>query len=78
MRINGSVVEQVNINNLLILTVMNKLYWTQNADKIIKKGRQRLFFFRILKSYNVNINVKINFYRAVIEIIMTTNILVWI
>ena len=56
---------------------MNTSSWIQNADKIIKNGRQRLFFLRILKSYNVNINVMINFYRVVIQSILTTNILVW-
>ena len=44
MRINGSAVYQVNINNLFDLTVISKLPWTQNADEIIKKGTQRLFF----------------------------------
>ena len=76
--INGSAVEQINTHKFHGLTVMNTLSWTQNADKIIKNGRQRLLFFLlILKSYNVNINVMINFYHAVIESIFTTNILVW-
>ena len=75
--INGSAVEQVNIYKFLGLAVMNTSSWTQDADKIIKNGRQRLFFLRILKSYNVNINVMITFYRVVIEIILTMNILVW-
>ena len=35
------------------------------------------FFLRILKSYNVSIDAMINFYCAVIERILTTNILVW-
>ena len=56
---------------------MNTSSWTQNADKIIQDGRQRLIFLPILKSYSVNINVIINFHRAVIESTLTTNILVW-
>ena len=71
--INGSAVEQANIHKFLSLTAMNTLSWTQNADKITKMGRQGLFFLNILKSYNININVMINFYRAVIEGILTTN-----
>ena len=59
--INNSAVEQVNIYKFLGLTVMNTLSWTQIADKIIKKGRQKLFFLRILKSCNVDINVMIIF-----------------
>ena len=72
--INSSAVEQVNIHKCLGLTVMNTLSWTQNAVKIIKKGRQRLFFLLILKSCNVDINVMINFYCSVIDSIWTTNI----
>ena len=75
--ISGIAVKQVNIHKCLCLTVMNALFWTQNADKIIKKGRQKLFFLRILRSYNVDINVMINFYCVVIEIFLATNILVW-
>ena len=36
-----------------------------------------LFLLRIIKSYIVNFNVMINSYRAVIESILTTIILVW-
>ena len=74
--INGSAVEQISIKIFFGLTVLNTLSWTQNADKIIKNRRQ-MFFLHILKSYNVNIDVMINFYCAVIERILTTNILVW-
>ena len=44
---------------------------------LIKNGRQMLFFLCISRSYNVNANVMINFYCAVIESIFTTNILAW-
>ena len=33
--ISGIAVKQVNIHKFLALTVMNTLFWTQNADKII-------------------------------------------
>ena len=75
--LNGSTIEQEYSHKFIGLTVMNSLSWTQNADKIIKNVKQRLFSLRILKSYNVNINVMINFYCAVNEGIFTTNILVW-
>ena len=74
--INGSAVEQVNINKKFGLAVMNTSSWTEIADKIIKDGRRSLFCLRILISYN-DINVMINFYRAVIESILTMSILVW-
>ena len=46
---------------------MNTSSCAKNADKIIKKVRKRLFFLRMLKSYNANINVMINFCHAVIK-----------
>ena len=36
--INSSTIEPVNIHQFICLTVMNTLCWSQNADKIIKKG----------------------------------------
>ena len=47
--INGSAVKQVDIHKFLGLTVMNTLSCIQNTDKIITKGRQRLFFLHIKK-----------------------------
>ena len=76
--INFSAVGQVNIHNFHGLTVVNTLPWTQNADKISKEGRQRLWFFLLtLRSCNASINVMINFHRAVVESPLTTTILVW-
>ena len=76
--INSSAVEHLDIHKYLGLTVMNTSSWTQNADKRIKNGRKKyLFFLHILKSYNGSIDVMINFYCAVIESILTANILVW-
>ena len=75
--INGSVVEQVNTFKLLGTFVMDTLSWKANSDEIIKKGRQRMFFLRKLKSFGVKKDILINFYRAIIESILTTHILVW-
>ena len=76
--INGSAVKQVSIHKCHGLTVTDTLSWAQNADEIITKGRQGLLFFLLtLRSYNVDIDVMINFYRSVIESMFTTNILVW-
>ncbi len=56
---------------------MDNLSWNENSDEILKKGRQRLFFLRTLESYGVSDHILVNFYRAIIESILTTNILVW-
>ena len=76
--ISGSTAKQVTIYKFLGLTVMNSLSWNQNADKInLKREDNGCSFLRILKSYNVDINVMINFYCAVVESIFITNILIW-
>ena len=75
--INGAIVKQVRDFKLLGTYVMDNLTWKLNTDEILKKGRQRLFFLRTLKAYGVRKNILIQFYRAIIESILSSNILVW-
>ena len=53
------------------------LSWHFNCTELLKKARQRLYFLRILASFKVNSKILINFYRCVIESILTSNIIVW-
>ena len=76
--INGICVEQVNVFKLLGTSIMDNLLWSTNTEEIVKKGRQRLSFLRIiLKSFGISRNILVNFYQGIIESILTTNILVW-
>ena len=77
LQINNSTVEQVSTFKFLGTHVSNNLSWDFNCQSILSKARQRLYFLRKLKSYNVNKTILINFYRAIVESVLTTSITVW-
>ena len=43
----------------------------------VKKGQQRLSFLRCLKKFNMKPEILVNFYRSIIESILTGSIMVW-
>ena len=75
--INGRVVEQVHSFKLLGTQLSASLSWTVNSEEILKKSRQRIYFLRTLRSYGVSQTTLVNFYRAVIESILSSSIIVW-
>ena len=77
LHINNSTVEQVSNFKFLGTHVSNNLSWDFNSLSILSKARQRLYFLRKLKLYNVNKIILINFYRAIVESFLTTSIIVW-
>ena len=70
-------VEQVDVFKLLGTFIENDLKWNNNCDKIISKARQRLYFLRKLKSFQVNKSILHNFYIYIIQSVMTSSITVW-
>ena len=77
ININGSVVEQVSSFKFLGTFISDYLSWSVNSMEILKKAKQRLYFLRKLKSYGVKQFILVNFYRAIIESILTSSITVW-
>ena len=75
--INNIAVETVTKFKFLGTYVTHKLTWDYNCDTILLKARQRLYFLRKLKSYNVNKTILISFYRGIVESILTASITVW-
>ena len=57
--------------------ISNDLSWSVNSAEILKKANQRLYFLRKLKAYGVNQCILVNFYRAIIESVLTSSITVW-
>ena len=57
--------------------ISNDLNWTTNCTSILKKAKQRIYFLRLLKTYNVSRSILFNFYQAIIQSILSSSILVW-
>ena len=43
----------------------------------VKKGQQRLYLLRCLKKFHMKPEILVNFYRSIIESILTGSIMVW-
>ena len=77
LSIQGTDVDIVNSFRFLGTHINNKLTWDNHCQVTLRKARQRLYFLRKLKSIEVKQHVLINFYRAIIESILTFSITVW-
>ena len=77
LSINGTDVEQVSSFKFLGTHISNDLSWSVNSAEILKKANQRLYFLRKLKAYGVSQCILVNFYRAIIESVLTSSITVW-
>ena len=75
--INGEIIESVDSYKFLGTIISNELKWDENVDKIVKKANQRLFFLRQLKKFGMKKQILLQFYRSVVESILTFSIVVW-
>ena len=64
--IHGANVEIVTSYKYLGTIVDDKLKFTENAQAIVKKGQQRLYFLRKLKSFSVDNSIISLFYKSFI------------
>ena len=55
----------------------NDLKWDENCTKAISKAKQRLYFLRQLRIFKASTSIMLQFYRAVIESVLTFSIGVW-
>ena len=77
LNINGAPVERVANFRYLGVTLSEDLTWTAHIDQVVKKARQRLYFFRRLRKYKLNRKILTNFYTCIIQSILTGNIISW-
>ena len=77
LTINEQLVEQVDSYKFLGTHISNDLKCQHNSIDIIKKARQRLYFLRTLNSFKVNQRILVNFYRAIIESVLSRSVTVW-
>ena len=67
-------VERVNGYTYLGSTVTNTLDWKENTIGLCKKGNQRLYFLRIMKTLHVDKTILTLFYQALIQSILSYNL----
>ena len=77
LQIDNQDVEQVQSFKFLGSTISNDLTWSNHALLCRKKAQQRLYFLRQLKKFRVNQSILIQFYRSVIESVLTFSCTVW-
>eukprot|EP00061_Rhincodon_typus_P008230 g30658.t1 len=74
--INGTQVERVESVKFLRVTITDNLSWTSHVDVTVKKAQQHLFFRR-LRKFGMSIRTLINFYRCIIESILSGCTIAW-
>ena len=75
--INNQPIEIVEKFKFLGTTISYDLKWQNNVDEIVKKAHQRLYFLRQLRKFSLSTPILVNFYRSVIESILTFSIIIW-
>ena len=75
--INGKVVEQVSKFKFLGTTISDTLKWDDHCASILSKAHQRMYFLRKLRKFKLKQTILVQFYRAVIESVLTFSITVW-
>lgn len=73
LHIKGQEVERVEEYKYLGSIIDNKLSWSANTSALLKKGNQRLFFMKKLKSFEVSPRLLELFYKAIVEPTITFN-----
>ena len=77
LEIQGQIVEQVENFKFLGTVINSSLSWDDNCMAIISKAKQRLYFLRQLRKFKANPAIMLQFYRAVIESVLTFSMCVW-
>jgi hypothetical protein len=72
--INGEPIEIVDFFKFLGTTMSNDLSWDDNVDSIVKRAQQRLYFLRQLKNFDLSQDILVQFYREVVESVLTFSI----
>ena len=75
--INDETVEIVSDFKFLGCIISNNLSWDAHILAIRKKAQQRLYFLRQLKKFGVNQKILTQFYRSIIESILSFSLTTW-
>ena len=55
----------------------NKLEWSANIEAVYRRGQSRLFFLRLLRSFNVCSDMMCMFYHTIIESALFYAVVCW-
>jgi hypothetical protein len=77
LSVKGREVEQVESFKFLGVHISNTIGWDVNITSACKKAQQRLYFLRQLKKFKISPAVMTQFYRSIIESVLTFSITVW-
>ncbi|KAK3519981.1 hypothetical protein QTP70_010107 [Hemibagrus guttatus] len=77
MKTKESEVEHVSSFKFLGVHISEDLSWHLNTSTLVRKAQQHLYFLRRLKKVHLSPKILTNFYRCIIESILTSSITVW-
>ncbi len=77
LTIMNSTVTAVESFRFLGTTISQDLKWDTHMDSIVRKAQQRLYFLCQLRKLNLQQELLIQFYTAIIESVLCTSITVW-
>ncbi len=75
--INGVGIESIEQYMYLDTVLDNKLSFSPNTEVLCKRGQQRLYCLRKLRSFNVDKTLMCMFYRSYIESLLSFSLLCW-
>ena len=77
IHIDGTVVERVESFKFLGVHITDKLNWSNDTGRLVKKAQRRLFNLRRLKKFGLSPKTLTNFYRCTIESVLSACITAW-
>lgn len=73
----GEEIEMVDLYSFLGVHIKNKLDWTDNAKALYRKGQNRLFFPRRLRSFDMRSRLLQIFYQSVVASALFFTVVCW-
>jgi len=77
LNIKGEEVEHVHEYKYLRSIIDSKLSWTSNTERICNKARQRLYFVRKLKKFDINSCLIRKFYECTVSSVSEFGMVAW-
>ena len=75
--IHGHAIKRVSAFKFLGTTITDSLKWEEHCTRTLGKAKKRLHFLRLLRKFKVKRAVMLQFYKAVIESVLTFSVTVW-